>query len=214
MSHPEGEGAQSGAEGAQSGTGETTGTAVNPNSNDGTQGGTAKVYTQAEIDAAAAETETIRKRMSAADQRAAKLEAELSQLRDKDLPEAEKLKRDFEVAQEQVSKLQESNSQLSLENAFLKDNTYDWQNPARALKLVDLAQVTINDDGTVSGLKEALKALATSDPYLVKTGVEPADPPPPATATGNNGGSAGSRTASSKQLAGRLPALRTRVNRS
>lgn len=212
MSHPEGEGAQSGAEGAQSGTGETTGTATNPNPDNGTQSGTAKVYTQAEIDAAAAETETIRKRMTAADQRAAKLEAELQQIRDKDLPETEKLQRDFAAAQEQVATLQTANTELALQNAFLKDNTFTWHNPDRALKLADLSQVEVRPDGTVIGLKDALKNLATSDAYLVKTEVETPPQEPGGTAPGNNG-SAGTRTATAKVLATRLPALRTRSTR-
>jgi Phage minor structural protein GP20 len=214
MSHPEGEGAQSGAEGAQSGTGETTGTGTpNPNPDNSSQSGTdARTYTQAELDAAAAEAETFRKRMSAADQRAAKLEDELKQLRDKDLPEAEKLQRDFAAAQEQVKSLQTANTQLALENAFLKDNTYTWHNADRALRLVNLDQVEVRADGTVTGLKEALKALATSDPYLVKTEPDTKEETPAGTAPGNNGGT-GTKTTTTAKMASRLPALRTRAHR-
>jgi minor structural protein GP20 len=207
MTSPSGEGAQSGAEGTQSGTGESTSGSGTPTetTGTGTQSGAETAETVAKAD-----FDKVTERMKAADQRAARVEAELKQLRDKDLPEAEKLQRDFAEAQEQVSALQATNQQLALQVAFLKDNTYTWHNPERALKLVDLSQVEIDSDGNVRGLKDALKALATSDAYLVKTEVEPQETTPPATAPGNNGGS-GTGAQGSKKLQRRFPALNTRV---
>lgn len=211
MSHPEGEGAQSGADGTQSGAGEsTTGTGTDPTTDTTTQGGSETATT----DESAKLAEQYRDRMRAADQRAAKFEAELQQIRDKDLPEAEKLKRDFDTAQKQVVELQDSNKRLALENAFLKDNTYGWHNPDRALKLVDLSQVEIQSDGSVAGLKDALKALATSDPYLIKQQTDDSKPQQQGgTAPGNNGNSSTSKPNAAKMV-GRLPALGSRVRRS
>lgn len=213
MSHPEGEGAQSGAEGTQSGAGETTG-------NGGENSGSQTESTGSSAQSGATE-ETVSKadllkqqdRTRAADERAARAEAALKQLRDKDLPEAEKLKRDYEEAQTQVKTLTERNTKLALENAFLKDNTYTWQNPARALQLIDLSQVEIDAEGSVTGLKEALKALATSDPYLIKKEAEGTGNTPPPTSSGGNGGSSSGKP-STKGLAARIPALNTRVRRS
>lgn len=211
MTTPEGEGAQSGAEGAQSGTGSATGTGTDTKTGEGTQSGATTQPTEAEK--LKADLESYRERMKAADTRASKFEAELKQLRDKDLPEADKLKRNFEEAQQQVTELQAANKDLALKVAFLQDNTYSWHNSERALRLVDLSNVEIQADGSVSGLKDALKALATSDPYLVKQGTEVTPPPPGGTAPGNNGGT-GTKPISTKAMAARIPALNTRVKRS
>lgn len=217
MTTPTGEGAQSGAEGTQSGAGENTG--ASNGSTDTSTGTGAQSGTQTATDTTTgnmvpqSEVDAVRERMRAADQRAAKFEQELRQLRDKDLPEAEKLKRDFTESQEQVKTLTETNNALALKVAFLSDNTYSWHNAERALKLVDLSQVEINADGSVSGLKEALKALATSDPYLVKQEAKEETKTPPGTAPGNNGGSAPQKPGT-KGLAARIPALTTRVRKS
>lgn len=215
MTTPIGEGAQGGAEGTQSGAGtsiEPTGTATGT-SETGTQSGAAS--TSPESDALNQQLEQQRLRTQAADKRAAEFEQQLRQLRDKDLPEAEKLKRDFEESQAQVTKLQGVNQELALKVAFLSDNTYSWHNPDRALKLVDLSQVTIEEDGSVSGLKEALKALATSDDYLVKKEAteKQVETKPASTAAGNNGGAGGSAPSRAK-LTSRFPTMGTRVRRS
>lgn len=210
MSQPEGEGVQSGAaDGTQSGTVDPTtgtGTPDPTTSTDGTQSGA----NPGEADRLA---ETYRTRMQAADRRAAQFEAELKQLRDKDLPEQDKLKRDYEDAIKKNEDLAASNKELALKTAFLEDNSYKWQNPKRALQLVDLSQVEIQADGTVSGLKDALKALATSDPYLLVTEAVPPKNEPGGTAPGNNGGTGGQRP-NGKAMAARIPALQTRVKRS
>lgn len=213
MTTPNGEGAQSGAEGTQSGAGESTGaspTGTNPA--EGAQSG-APQTTEPVNTVDRSELEKQQARTKAADERAARLDAELRQLRDKDLPEIDKLKRDFVSSQEQVTKLQTINQQLALQVAFLKDNTYSWHNPETALKLVDLTQVTVEEDGSVSGLKDALKALATSNDYLVKKETQTAPVGPPSTTPGNNG-STGNRPASAKAMSARFPALNTRPRRS
>lgn len=211
MTTPEGEGAQSGAEGTQSGAGEnatgnTSGTTGTESGSPGAQSGV--------TEETVSKTELIKQqeRTRAADERAAKVERELKQLRDKDLPEQEKLKRDYEEATKQVESLRTTNSELSLKVAFLEDNTYKWRNPKRAMQLVDLAQVEIGDDGSVSGLKEALKALATSDPYLLEAETEKQEAPKGGTSPGNNGSNSGGRP-DPKKLATRFPALSTRVKR-
>lgn len=210
----DGEGAQSGAtEGTQGGAGDTTGTTAtgttgSPETNStgaGTQSGTAQ---PTEADTLRAELERQRTRTQAADKRAADNEAKLRQLLDKDLPEVEKLKRDHEAAVQERDKLKESNQQLALQVAFLGDNTVAWHDPQTALKLVDISQVTIGEDGRVSGMKEALTALSKSHPYLVKTDTPPAAKPP-ATSPANNGGN-GTSAPKTGAMASRLPVMRTR----
>lgn len=216
MTTPEGEGAQSGADGTQSGVGEATGTGGSTTT-EGTgtaqSGGESTGATTTQDTVSRAELDAVLARMRAADQRAGKAEADLKQLRDKDLPEADKLKRDYEESQQQVQQLQETNKNLALKVAFLSDNTYSWHNPERALKLVDLSQVEILEDGSVRGLKDALKALATSDAYLIKQEVKETNTAPAGTAPGNNGQSSSSRP-STKAMAARIPALQTRVRRT
>jgi hypothetical protein len=216
MTTPNGEGAQSGAEGTQSGAGEnTTGNGDNTQQTGTTaqSGGEGQGQTATDNTVDRSELDKVLERMRAADQRASKAEADLRQLRDKDLPEADKLKRDYEEAAAQVQKLQETNNALALKVAFLSDNTYQWHNPERALKLVDLSQVEIQEDGSVRGLKDALKALATSDDYLIKKEVKEESKQPAGTAPGNNGGT-GSKSTASRGMAARIPALNTRVKRS
>lgn len=212
MTTPEGEGTQSGTEGTQSGAGENskgeTGTTAS-STEKGTQSGTQTT----EETVSRADFESVQARMKAADKRAADFEAKFKQLTEKDLPEVEKLKRNFEETTKQVESLRTTNSKLALENAFLSDNTYDWHNPKRAMQVLDRSNVEINEDGTVTGLKEALKALASSDPYLLKPKTTEEEPPKGGTAPGNNGGTGGSKT-DPRKLAVRLPALNTRVKRS
>lgn len=213
MSHPEGEGAQSGAEGTQSGAGTATGsTGTDPNAGaDGAQSGAEGTQTQTEVERLAAQLEAQRARTQAADKRAAEHEAALKQLRDKDLPEQQKLTRDLQAAQKTVEDLTATNGKISIENAFLRDNTHSWHNPEAALKLVDMSQVEIQADGSVTGMKDALKALAAAHPYLVKTETtEPAKPG--STAPGNNGGST-TTAPDLKRLAARFPTMNTRVRR-
>lgn len=217
MTTPEGEGAQSGAEGTQSGAGSTTGsvnggTESGTTSGDGTQSGANQpIVTEAET--LKAQLEQQRQRTQAADKRAAEIEAQLKQLRDKDLPEQEKLKRDYEESVKQVEQLRAVNTNLAFEVAFLRDNTYTWHDPSTALKLVDREQVEIAADGSANGMKDALKALATSHPFLIKQESKEEPKTPPGTAPGNNGGTGG-KTTSSASMAARIPALNTRVKRS
>jgi hypothetical protein len=211
----EGEGTQSGAEGSQSGAGDdTSGTGnsgTETNSGAGTQSGT-ETATNTEAEVARREAEDLRARMKAADQRAAKFETELKQLRDKDLPEQEKLLRDHAEVVKERDSLLEGNRALALKVAFLSDNSVTWHNPERAMKLVDLSNVEIDADGKVTGLKDALAALAKSDAYLVKTEKEQEKETPPATAPGTNGAN-GTGKPSTKTLSSRFPALNTRAKR-
>lgn len=45
-----------------------------------------------------------------------------------------------------------------------------FKNPKTAFRLLDLDDVEIDEDGDITGLDDAIKALAKSDPYLLDTG--------------------------------------------
>jgi hypothetical protein len=203
--------------GAQSGTGtddvqsdvETGANGSNSNSGNGSgetgQSAQDSTVPQSEFDA-------VKSRMQAADQRASRLEQELRQLRDKDLPEAEKLQRDFKELQDSNAKLTEVNRQLALDNAFLKANAFKWKDPEAAMKLADLSEVEIGADGKVTGLEQALKKLAESKKYLLED--EAAEDGPgkgvSAPAMGGRGTQKDDKRSSRAELAKRFPALRSR----
>lgn len=213
MGQPNGEGAQSGTDedlenGAQSGDG--SGGDSGSGERTGSDGG-AETVSKDDYD-------KLMNRLRAADQRASRAEAEKKQLADKDLPELDKLKREHSEALQQVEKLQADLRQQRLENAFLSSNSVEWENPKRALQLADMSAVDIDDDGNVTGLDAALKALAKSDPYLVKKTKKSEEDgnsgAKPFTASGGGAntksGSEGSRQDQNKILA-RFPAMKGRV---
>lgn len=101
----------------------------------------------------------LKNRMQAADRRASTAEARVAELE----PIAAKvpdLEKQVENGSEQIKKLR-------IDNAFLTSDV-KWVDAEAALRLVDLSDVEIKDDGTVKGLKEALAALAEKKPYLVQ----------------------------------------------
>lgn len=61
-------------------------------------------------------------------------------------------------------------SDLRIENAVLKTSGYDWQNPAAAIRLLDLSSIDVDKGGKVvqTSLKTALDALVKENPFLLK----------------------------------------------
>jgi len=96
------------------------------------------------------------------------LQAKLKKFEDADKGELEKLQGDHATVTAERDKLAEENQQLLIQNAFLMDNKHKWENPKAALRLADLSEVEIDDEGNVTGLREALDKLAKSDAYLLK----------------------------------------------
>lgn len=91
----------------------------------------------------------------------------LKEIDDAGRSETDRLKAKVEELEKQKTELAEGNQKLAIKNAFLADKTHEWRNPASALKLLDLSEISINDDGDVTGLKDAIKKLADSDSYLL-----------------------------------------------
>jgi hypothetical protein len=111
-----------------------------------------------------------RTRLRVQERENAELKARLQALEDKDKPKDEVAKRDADEARSKAEKLESKARQLTLENAFFRANQVDWVDPADALKLVDLEDVDVDEDGTVDPvqLRKALRALAKAKPHLVK----------------------------------------------
>ena len=94
-----------------------------------------------------------------------KLEAGAEQDEDEDKDSDSKVdKRD-----QTISAQSETIRSLQLQVAFLSDNTHSWNDPKLAISLIDMDDLDIEEDGSISGLKEALDDLAKNRPYLVKT---------------------------------------------
>lgn len=87
---------------------------------------------------------------------------------EKGAPGDDELKEQVKTQEKTISSLNEKLERAHLTVAFLSDNTYEWVDPSQALKLADLNDLEIDDDGKVHGLKAALEALATSSPHLLK----------------------------------------------
>lgn len=202
----DGSDAQSG--GGQTGTGST---------DDGTQSGAtgqqqgdSGAQSGAEGSVSKADYDKLVERLRAADQRASKAETDFRSLRDKDLPELEKAKTTAAEATARADAAEKALREERINNAFLSDNTYDWRNAATALKLLDRTKLDIDGDGHVTGMKDALAALAKSDDYLLKPKQgEPPEPTPPGTPPANNGGQ-GTKSTTTAQREARFPALRGR----
>jgi hypothetical protein len=100
----------------------------------------------------------------------AELAERLKALEDKDKPADELSKRELDEAREKASRLEKQTREMTLELAFFKSNTVDWVDPSDALRLVDLDEVDVDEDGTVDAkaLRLALRDLAKRKPHLVK----------------------------------------------
>jgi len=202
------EGAQSGAgtEG-QSATGTTDG-------NSGAQGQSAQQTVPETV--SRAEFDQLRNQLAAADRNKTAAEAKLKELQDAALSEEQKRQRDLEQAQETIKAKDEKIQQLTLDLAFLSDNTHEWHNPKAALALADKSAVTVAEDGTVKGLKEALQAVATQHPYLLKAKAEgeagQAAAPTGVTGVAGQGASGGGANKRRGDLERRFPQLKGRTS--
>ena len=98
----------------------------------------------------------------------AEAQAKLKEIADADKSETERLTSKVAELEERTQELIKVNQQLSIKNAFLSDKKHAWRNPESAMKLLDLGEVEIAKDGTITGLDKAIKKLADSDSYLLE----------------------------------------------
>lgn len=142
----------------------------------------------------AAEIERMKKRMKAADRRAAAAEAKI---REHELAG----KSELEQAQTRVAQLEAANEELNAklqelhrERLFLGSNTVTWHDPEIAMAKLDWSSI-IDEDGEVdsTALDKAIRDLAKTKPFLVKKEVvesnEDNAPPAGGQPSGTNTGS-------------------------
>lgn len=224
MSSPTGEGAQGGATGAQGGTGAgtETGTTGDPSQGQtgaaqgGSETGQGQQTGQETSTVSRADFETLKRQLQAADQNRTKAEADLKALKDAQLTESERTKQHLEEAKAEITKLQQQLNDERISNAFLTDNTYEWHDPRAALKLADRTNVKVAEDGTVTGLKEALKAVADANAWMLKPKAEgeggaAKDDKGKTGNTGVSGAAGKSGQGNQSDLEKRFPQLRGRV---
>jgi hypothetical protein len=169
-----------------------------------------------------AQYEKMRNRMRAADRKSSDLEKRLKALENKGKPADEVKAQEDRERQERADKAESAARRLKLENAFLRSSDVDWIDPDDALRLVDLDEVDVDEDGTVDrkSLRSALRALAKAKPHLVKskkaggqTDDDQDDDEPSSRRSGSkmNGKRKGSKNVTNRdQLAKDFPILRMR----
>lgn len=131
-------------------------------SKDKSKGDDKSKVSQSDLDA-------VTERMKAADRRAADAEKKLKDIEDAKKDDLTKATDKVTEHETTIKSLQEANDGLRLDNAFALNNSFRWHDPAVVMDLVRKRDdVTIDDDGNVKGMDNALKAIAKDKPYLVK----------------------------------------------
>lgn len=120
--------------------------------------------------------EAARRRVAArkaAEERDAAL-AELEQIKQKDMTDLQKATAEAEKLRATTEQQTKRIEDMQVELAFLKmpRDKFDWHDPGAALTLLTAehrGDLTLNDDGTVDGLDQAVKALAKKHKFLLRT---------------------------------------------
>ncbi len=126
---------------------------------------------QAALKAANKEAADRRKRLDA-------LEADEAKRKEAELSEVEKADQRAKAAEAKAQNLEQRWRDGMLRSAVtLAATQAQFYDPEDAYRLADLTSLTANDDGTVTGVEEALKALVKAKPHLVKAATTTAPPP-------------------------------------
>jgi hypothetical protein len=158
--------------------------------------------------------EATRNQLREADRKRQAAEDRVKQLETKDLPEAEKIKREREELQSENARLKALLQDQAVTNAFLGVTSHEWHDPKAALKLLSREGVEVSEDGTVTGMTDAVKKLAGEYPWMLKPkAAADAEEPEVQRSAGAPpmNGKPGSDKPDAKKLASRFPALRTRT---
>lgn len=145
------------------------------------------------------------------------LAEKLREIENKDKSELEKLQSDYEVLKKKHDSLLGATSTSNMELEALKASPslkLDWRDLEDVLGWLGRQEsVTVEDDGSVKGVKEALKTLAKAKPHWLKSDEDNTGGGTGTGATGANVGGGGNGTKSKKaearsQLENKYPALR------
>lgn len=156
--------------------------------------------------------DAMRLQLQAADRKRDAAEKQLKAILDKDLPEAERLKKEHADLTAENERLKADLQAQAIDTAFRDETKYAWHDPKAARLLLDLSGVTVSDDRSVSGMSAAVAALAKANPWMLKAADTPADAVA-ATASGGAppmNGKPGTAQPDKTALARRFPALGSR----
>jgi hypothetical protein len=111
----------------------------------------------------------IEKKAKALEKRNAELEANEQKRKDAELSETERLKVQLAREQTEHQKTVAEMTTQRIKMAFLAEATKtNFNDPNDASSMADISTVTVEDDGKVKGVEEAVKALVKAKPYLIK----------------------------------------------
>jgi len=130
------------------------------------------------VEEALAQLEELRKQLSAVNKESAgrrkkieEIEAAETKRKQAELSELDQLK--VKLAEQEKARLEAEGkaSEALIRHAVeMAAATMKFHNPEVAYHLLDLAEVSIGEDGKVAGVEDALKKLVKSNPYLVGNG--------------------------------------------
>jgi hypothetical protein len=155
------------------------------------------------------EFEAIKRRMQAADQRAAKLEQEKAEQARKEKSDLENAQSDLQQAQARIAELEKLINSTAVETEFVKYGKHDWVDVEAAIRLLDREGVEVKD-GKVTGLGPAIEKLVKARPYLLKKNENQNDSSG-ASGSASNGRRKGGGDGVKPDLSTRFPALRRPV---
>lgn len=102
--------------------------------------------------------------------KADELERQQQEAQEKAAKEQGKFEELYKSANERAEKAEAAAKQVRIENAVTVEAAkLGVIDPAAAIKLMDQSGIQVSDDGAISGVAEAVKALQQSSPYLFKT---------------------------------------------
>jgi hypothetical protein len=108
------------------------------------------------------------RRIDAADRAKGEMERRLRAIDDKDKSELDKAKRDLEEITRRAEEAEAAALQAKLANEILKFPGFVWHDPEAVLRMVDMEMISVDDDGKVTGVKDALTKLSRDKAYLLK----------------------------------------------
>ena len=116
-----------------------------------------------------AEYDALVARMKQSDTRRTKAESELQKIADAQKSELELAQSKLAEAEARAEKAEERARVATVQTAILKTPGYSWHEPDTVLRLIDMESITFDDAGEPTGVKEAVKTLASKSAYLLKS---------------------------------------------
>lgn len=116
------------------------------------------------------EYERLKARMQASDKNNADLQKKVKEFEDKERTDLEKATNDLQSVTAERDTLAATNKGLQFDLAFALNTKHSWQDPSIVMDLVRKAEgITMEEDGTITGMTEALDKIAKDKPFLLKT---------------------------------------------